>query len=173
MKYEDKIFQQFIFLINLLSVLVFIIVLGGLAYVPLEKTIKEYIDKPRYSKEELSERLKQREYAIAREKLNDPDLIEAGIHVQTGLIYDKNLHYIKKHCISCHSPKLIAQNKSTRSGWKQMIVWMQETQGLHDLAEDEVFVLDYLAEHYAPKKLGRRANLDIESIEWYVLELDD
>jgi len=53
-----------------------------------------------------------------------------------------------------------------------MIRWMQETQNLPDLGEKEAPILDYLAEHYAPEDTGRRPNLDLASIEWYILELD-
>ena len=33
-------------------------------------------------------------------------------------------------------------------GWKEMIVWMQETQGLLDLGEDELPILKYLAKNF-------------------------
>jgi len=74
---------------------------------------------------------------------------------------------------SIHSPKLITQNRATRAGWKQMIDWMQETQGLQDLGEHETAILDYLAKHYAPEEEGRRRNLNMEEVEWYVLEGED
>jgi len=67
---------------------------------------------------------------------------------------------------------LVTQNRATREGWKEMIIWMQATQGLQDLGENEKPILDYLAKHYAPEELGRRANLNVDEIEWYILELD-
>ena len=54
----------------------------------------------------------------------------------------------------------------------QMIVWMQETQGLSDLGDSEPKILDYLSEHYAPKEIGRTKSLDVAEIEWYILELE-
>ena len=160
-------------MITTFSVILLLLVILGFIYVPLKSNIDAYLKRPSYSEEQLRDMMRKRELAIIREKQNDQDRIENGVHVQTGLIYDENLKYIQRHCISCHSPKLISQNRSTRSGWKQMIVWMQETQGLHDFPEDEKFVLDYLSKHYGPQKIGRRANLDIESIEWYVLNLEE
>ena len=95
-------------------------------------------------------------------------LVIDGVHVSTGLMMDDNFVVVKSNCTNCHSGKLIAQNRATKKGWKDMIVWMQETQGLWDLGENEEIILTYLAKHYAPKKTGRRAPLT--NIEWYNLE---
>ena len=54
-----------------------------------------------------------------------------------------------------------------------MIVWMQETQGLGDLGSNEPKIINYLAKHYAPEEVGRRQNLPVEEIKWYVLELEE
>ena len=54
-----------------------------------------------------------------------------------------------------------------------MIDWMQATQGLWELGDNEPIILDYLATHYAPEEVGRRANLDVEEIGWYILELEE
>ena len=124
--------------------------------------------KKSYTKEELAKYTAERMEA----RKQDWDLIENGIHVATGMKYDDNFQYIRSSCLSCHSPKLITQNRATRDGWKQMIQWMQATQGLQDLGDKEKYILDYLAKNYAPEETGRRANLDIESIDWYVLELN-
>lgn len=94
-----------------------------------------------------------------------------GIDTLSGMAYDENFELVRAKCISCHSPKLITQNRATREGWKAMLDWMYETQNLQDLGEDEPVILDYLAKHYAPKKEGRRANL--EDIEWYVLKSEE
>jgi len=98
------------------------------------------------------------------------DKIVDGIHLGTGMPYDERFAIVKATCTACHSSKLITQNRASREGWKQMIDWMQETQGLWELGGNEPIILDYLAEYYAPKKVGRRASL--EEVEWYVLELD-
>ena len=95
-----------------------------------------------------------------------------GIHVATGLVYDKNFQVVRASCTSCHSAKLVTQNRATRDGWKQMIRWMQATQGLPDLGKQEVKILDYLAKNYAPDDVGRRKVLDQSEIEWYTLNLN-
>lgn len=86
----------------------------------------------------------------------------------TGLVVDEALPLVVGNCTGCHSAQLITQNRATREGWKNMIVWMQQTQKLWDLGENEDEILDYLARHYAPEEEGRRKNL--EDIEWYDLE---
>lgn len=96
-----------------------------------------------------------------------------GIHVQTGLVYAEGFDIVRGTCTACHSAKLVTQNRATREGWAHMIDWMQETQGLWDLGKNEAIILDYLAKHYAPKAVGRRANLDLEAVKWYVLELKE
>jgi hypothetical protein len=93
---------------------------------------------------------------------------ENGIHLVTGFAEDENLQLIIGNCTSCHSAKMVTQNRASREGWKTMILWMQETQGLWDLGENEPLILDYLAKHYAPNKQGRRAPL--ADIAWYDLE---
>jgi len=103
-------------------------------------------------------------------KVVDYSLVENGIHVQSGLAYDENFEIVRALCTSCHSSKLITQNRATREGWRDMIVWMQKTQNLPDLGPNEPVVLDYLAKYYAPKEEGRRPLLDQEEIEWYYLE---
>ena len=99
----------------------------------------------------------------------DPDdRVENGIHVATGLVVAEGFEEVKATCTACHSGKLVTQNRASREGWKAMITWMQETQGLWDLGRVEGKILDYLAANYAPQEIGRRANL--EEIEWYILE---
>lgn len=93
--------------------------------------------------------------------------IENGIHVPTGLIVDDGCQDVMVTCGACHSLDLVTQNRATRTGWKDIIVWMQETQKLWDLGDKEVIILDYLAKNYAPENTGRRKN--IENVEWYNL----
>lgn len=102
----------------------------------------------------------------------DPNRVENGIHVETGMIYDENFDIVRRSCTSCHSSKLVIQNRATRQGWKQMIDWMQATQGLQDLGKYETKILDYLEKNYAPTEIGRRQNLKLEIEEWYALDLD-
>ncbi len=103
----------------------------------------------------------------------DWDKVENGIHLQTGLVHDASFDIVRANCTACHSGKLIAQNRATREGWLQMIRWMQETQGLWELGVNEPKILDYLAEHYAPEETGRRANIDMAAVEWYILEMEE
>jgi hypothetical protein len=102
----------------------------------------------------------------------DEDKVVNGIHVATGMVYDNNFLIVKRACTSCHSAKLVTQNRATRDGWKQMIRWMQATQGLPDLGKDEGRILDYLAKNYSPDDVGRRKVLDQSEIDWYTLKLD-
>lgn len=95
-------------------------------------------------------------------------LVIDGIHVATGLIAADGYEIVSARCIRCHKAATITQNRMDRDGWEEAIRWMQDTQGLEDLGDHEVIILDYLAKHYAPEKKGRRPNL--ENIEWYDLE---
>lgn len=99
-----------------------------------------------------------------------PEEVVDGIHVPTGLKVAEGFDIVRPTCTACHSGKLVAQNRATRQGWEEMIRWMQETQGLWPLGENEPIILDYLATNYGPEETGRRANL--EAVEWYILELD-
>ncbi|QLE03006.1 monoheme cytochrome C [Galbibacter sp. BG1] len=94
--------------------------------------------------------------------------IENGIHVATGFVEGEGLEAVINNCTNCHSAKLVTQNRMSREGWLTTIRWMQETQNLWDLGDQENDILDYLATNYAPKAQGRRANLEVE--DWYKLE---
>jgi len=96
------------------------------------------------------------------------ELIKNGIHTPTGFKVGDHLHMVVATCTACHSAKLVTQNRATKEGWKDMIVWMQETQNLWDLGENEEPILSYLAKHYGPEETGRRKPL--ENIEWYSLD---
>ncbi|HAW53360.1 MAG TPA: monoheme cytochrome C [Flavobacteriales bacterium] len=86
---------------------------------------------------------------------------------QSGLIVDKGLNVVKANCGACHSTFLVAQNRLTRQGWQDLIKWMQATQNLWDLGEQEAVILDYLEKNCAPKSSGRRKSL--ANVEWYEL----
>jgi len=87
---------------------------------------------------------------------------------KSGLVLDENLPVILTNCTACHSAKLVGQNRATREGWVEMIRWMQKSQNLWDLGENEAIILDYLEKYYGPEEQGRRAQLVIA--EWYKLE---
>jgi len=96
------------------------------------------------------------------------DHIQDGIHTPTGLKAGLGIESVLRHCVSCHSSKLIVQNRATKEGWESMIQWMYETQNLPQLGEQEEIIVAYLAEHYAPVAIGRRASLKVK--DWYELE---
>jgi hypothetical protein len=92
-----------------------------------------------------------------------------GKDVATGLVVGDGFELVRTTCTGCHSSAIIVQNRFTREGWKAKIVWMQETQGLWDLGENEPAILDYLATHYSPEPpKGRRVPL--KDIQWYELK---
>lgn len=92
-----------------------------------------------------------------------------GKDAATGLVVGDGFEIVRTTCTGCHSSSIILQNRFTREGWKAKIVWMQETQGLWELGENEPIILDYLAKHYAPEPpKGRR--IPLKDIDWYELE---
>ena len=93
-----------------------------------------------------------------------------GKDVESGFVAEGDYLLVKATCTGCHSSALVLQNRATREGWESMIRWMQETQKLWDLGENEDKILDYLATYYAPKESGRRPNLEIRDEDWYFLE---
>jgi hypothetical protein len=97
----------------------------------------------------------------------DLDKIENGIHVRTGFVEGEGLILVVQNCTSCHSAKLVTQNRMSKEKWLATIRWMQETQNLWDLGVNEEPILKYLSTYYAPNQIGRRANL--ENVEWYHL----
>lgn len=80
---------------------------------------------------------------------------------QTGLVVAPGWKAVRANCVACHSAKLVTQNRGSANTWRGLIRWMQETQGLWELAPGvEAEILDYLAEHYGPRTDARRAPLD-------------
>jgi hypothetical protein len=152
-------------LLRFLNLVVFIVVCI-IIYIPSKPSIDRYLNRPKYDKEQLRKLTLERSRGLS----DDWDKVEKGIHVKTGMVYDSNFKHIQSHCLSCHSSKLITQNRADRNGWKSMIRWMQKTQGLHDLSDSEPKILDYLSKHYAPKEVGRRPNIDMKEVEWYLLQ---
>ena len=99
---------------------------------------------------------------------DDQNLIVDGIHVRTGLVEGEGLEEVVTNCTTCHSSKLIIQNRMDKEQWNATIRWMQETQGLWDLGENQKIIVDYLTTNYPTFKKGRRAALT--DIEWYSLD---
>jgi hypothetical protein len=99
----------------------------------------------------------------------DWNRIENGIHVRTGLKEDEGLMTVVTHCTACHSARLVIQNRMNKERWDATIRWMQETQNLWDLGENQEIIVDYLVRNYPPTEKGRRENL--KNTQWY--ELND
>ena len=167
-KSDSKLDASWQLLVSLLSLLVMFLILT-LGYMLLHKDIQSYLNRKTYTKEELKGFSKG---AAQRTAEGNFDRIENGIHLRTGLRADPHLKTIIASCTSCHSAKLITQNRATRVGWSGMIRWMQKTQGLPDLGDNEPIILDYLAKYYKPEETGRRKNIEVKTTEWYVLDLD-
>ena len=51
--------------------------------------------------------------------------------------------------------------------WNATIRWMQKTQGLWPLGDNQKIIVDYLRKNYPPLEKGRRVPL--ANIEWYEL----
>ncbi len=96
------------------------------------------------------------------------DSIENGIHVRTGFVLDEGMELVIQNCTSCHSAKLVTQNRMSKEGWESTIQWMQETQNLWDLGANQEAITAYLTKNYGPVAKGRRQNL--KDIDWYPLE---
>ncbi len=107
------------------------------------------------------------EYVAVVEE-DDFDKIENGIHVRTGLVEAEGLMAVVNNCTNCHSAKLVTQNRMNKERWVSTIRWMQETQNLWDLGNNEDIIVDYLVTNYPPSNKGRREVL--KDIEWYELK---
>lgn len=99
---------------------------------------------------------------------DDPNKIENGIHVRTGLVDAEGLMTVVNNCTSCHSSKIILQNRMNEDRWNATIKWMQKTQNLGDLGSNQEVIVNYLVTNYPPKVVGRREILT--NINWYELK---
>ena len=83
----------------------------------------------------------------------------ADVDPKTGLVIAPGFELVSVQCTVCHSARLITQNRADSDGWLTMIRWMQETQGLWPLGDNEDAIVAYLAEHYGAQPSGRRPPL--------------
>ena len=149
-----------------LAKIIYFLCLAGIGYLTIGDTVMGW-----FTPREVVVASTQRKAAASAD--DDYDKVVDGIHVQSGLIFAEGFEIVRGTCTPCHSAKLVTQNRATRDGWEQMIRWMEKTQGLWDLGANEPIILDYLAANYAPEEVGRRANLDVAAIEWYILDLGE
>ena len=98
----------------------------------------------------------------------DEDRVENGIHLKTGFIDDEGLMTVVNNCTNCHSSKLVIQNRMNADRWNSTIKWMQETQNLWKLGDNQKVIVDYLVKNYPPIDKGRREALT--NITWYELK---
>ena len=62
---------------------------------------------------------------------------------------DGHRNHVIGHCASCHSEKLICQNRMNRDNWDDTITWMQKEQNLWPIPKEiRQKILDYLAHHF-------------------------
>ena len=100
--------------------------------------------------------------------IDDEDTIENGIHLRTGFIDDEGLMTVVNNCTNCHSAKLVIQNRMNTDRWNATIKWMQETQNLWALGDNQKVIVDYLVKNYPPVDKGRREGLT--NITWHELK---
>ena len=74
----------------------------------------------------------------------------------SGFVIDDGWELTNAHCASCHSAKLVTQNRMDRSGWEDTIHLMQAEHGLWDLGAAEKAIIDYLTLHYGPPESTTR-----------------
>lgn len=143
--------------------IVFGIIAGMLVYLMVDPTlsvfksvtpVEEYVTVQQSNEGQLSE--------------EDFNKIENGIHLRTGLVEAEGLMEVVNNCTNCHSAKLVTQNRMDKERWIATIRWMQKTQNLWDLGNNEEIIVNYLVTNYPVKKKGRREILS--NIEWYELQ---
>ncbi len=156
MKKEDFRLQvKLIYRYMMLFFTMIAIVISGVIYISVKtKNTFSFNDNPK-------------ELMVKQAEINPSEIID-GIHINTGFKNGEGLAVVIENCTACHSSKLVTQNKATKEGWLGMIRWMQKTQNLWDLGDNEPIIVDYLATHYSPDEKGRRETLT--DIDWYVLK---
>ena len=78
----------------------------------------------------------------------------------TGFKMTGDWELVRANCTSCHSAKLVTQQRGSAQQWLTMIRWMQKKQNLWAFDPDtEGRIIAYLAEHYPPSDAQRRAAL--------------
>ncbi len=94
--------------------------------------------------------------------------LNEDVIAKSGFVNDDGVSAVIQNCTSCHSAKLVTQNRMSRAGWEATISWMQETQNLWDLGVNQEKIVSYLAKNYGPERKGRRQKLT--NVAWYELK---
>ncbi len=85
---------------------------------------------------------------------------EPAIDPETGFKISGDWQLVRANCTSCHSSKLVTQQRGTPQQWLSIIRWMQATQNLWQFDPDtESRIVAYLADNYPPDASQRRAAL--------------
>jgi hypothetical protein len=83
-----------------------------------------------------------------------------GIDPTTGLVVTAGWELASAHCGACHSHRLVTAQRGDAEFWLRTIRWMQKTQNLWQIPDDQEQVLiSYLAENYNETDWGRRPAL--------------
>lgn len=57
---------------------------------------------------------------------------------------------VEAYCTACHSLSIVMQQRATPERWEELLVWMEEKQGMAKLPkEDESSVLEYISAHFS------------------------
>jgi len=154
-KLPFKVTRKLIYLISLMIV----VIAGIFLYILID---------PVFSNSKSGDSEKSKYVSNPKTQEGEYNKVVDGIHVRTGLVAADGFMTVVNNCTNCHSAKLIVQNRMNEERWKATIKWMQQTQNLWDLGENEQIIVDYLVTNYPPQQKGRRQNL--ENIEWYALK---
>lgn len=65
---------------------------------------------------------------------------------------------VEAYCSACHSLHIVVQQGLDRESWKEVLVWMEEEQGMPSLGDDEAVVLDYLSTYFGPNDAKKSPN---------------
>ncbi len=74
----------------------------------------------------------------------------AAFDVDNLPVADNGAHeLVIAYCSGCHSLNIVAQQNASRARWQEMLIWMEEKQGMSKIpAEDEADLLDYLSKEF-------------------------
>ena len=57
---------------------------------------------------------------------------------------------VDAYCTACHSASIVMQQRATPERWKELLVWMEEKQGMAKIPdEDEALVLEYIGTYFS------------------------
>lgn len=60
---------------------------------------------------------------------------------------------VEAYCTACHSLSIVMQQRATPERWNEILIWMEEKQGMAPLPpEDEGLVLNYVGTYFSSAK---------------------